>query len=362
MRLPMISAAIFAALALAACSADGGIIDAGERSPKPSTSASTTPRPEPSRSTVSPSATPSKSLSVSSSPTATDEESPAGGDGPNSTGEGTGAVGPPRVFMSMHGNNVLADKSDTDEQWTYVRENLDGIWGNNADVSSETQIRMWQKLRTRNVISIDTVPAGPEASRTFQRFGERGTPEGQTSGRIKLNREAIALYTHEPSDWVGDSVAEARAVHASPSMKYPYKRVYTGWGMRNFLPADTASKNYAPITDDIDQVLDDGDGAFVECMQTVCTQGGDFTDSFNTAMDRMHRQNKPIIFFWSPSGGISAFKANYTTLLKQRKWRTNDIVMIINYNGKYPVLPQTVNGEPADTVTGMLYWALQQKG
>jgi hypothetical protein len=289
----------------------------------------------------------------------TDTSGAAGGPGPASAGSGAGPVGPPRVFMSMHGNNDLANNSSYDSQWSYVRANLDGIWGNNVDIDLATQLRMWRKLKTRNVISIDQVPVDPSGS--FQAFGSNSIPEEQSSD-IKLHREAIALYTHDPSDWVGHTVAQARSVHSSASVDYPYAKVYSGWGMRNFVPLGGASKNAAPLNTEAQTAFNQADGAFVECLLTQCTMGGGFTDGLTSVFKTMHAQNKPVVFFWSPGDSdLATFQSNYNSLKSRGLWHTNDIILVMNYGGNFKVAPETVNGQPANTVTGMLYWALKQK-
>ncbi len=309
--------------------------------------------PKPSSSAASPSESPNPSASPE--PSSPDSAGP----GPSSAGSGSGPVGPPRVFMSMHGNNELATNSSLDDDWDYVRQNLDGIWGNTVGVDMPTQIKMWRKIKTRNIISVDQVRPSPGPD--FDRFGPNSIPE-ETASDIKLNREAIALYTNDPGNWLERTIAQARARHASADMKYPYQAVYTGWGMGNFVEPGGPVKNADPLTPEAETALNQGDGAFVECLKTQCTMGGLFTDGFTGLMEKMHAQDKPVIFFYSPGNtGLVDFQKNYNSLKERGLWHKNDIIMLMNYHGNFDVAPETINGEPANTTTGMLYWALKQK-
>ena len=43
-------------------------------------------------------------------------------------------------------------------------------------------------------------------------------------------------------------------------------------------------------------------------------------------------------------------------------WRPGDAIAVINYQGSYRALPErNADGTPADTVTGVLAWLLEQR-
>ena len=117
----------------------------------------------------------------------------------------------PRVFMGLTGSNFLADSDGTvHEQWTYVRQNLDGIWGNNANVTAEEEASLWCKIATRTLITEwDAVPDRPDAG---------WVPVGIFSGAqaahpdLVINREAISFWPPSPSSWEGVTIASAKRV------------------------------------------------------------------------------------------------------------------------------------------------------
>ena len=51
----------------------------------------------------------------------------------------------------------------------------------------------------------------------------------------------------------------------------------------------------------------------------------------------------------------------YNRVSAEGLWRPGDIVVVISYNGEYPITPErNANGHAADTTTGIVYWALSQ--
>ncbi|HBR98066.1 MAG TPA: hypothetical protein DD979_11905, partial [Gammaproteobacteria bacterium] len=151
----------------------------------------------------------------------------------------------PRVFMAMHGSNRLAP-STLDDEWTYVQENLDGIWENNAHISFDEMAAIYRKIATRTMI---LEQAGSKNGKlhsveTFAVMQERN-PD------IELNREAMALYKHPATEWNADDIPRAKSEYVTnpdaPSwMKF--QRVYGGFQPQQFLlPEDK------PTTPTLDQ-------------------------------------------------------------------------------------------------------------
>ncbi len=369
MRVLLSGTALVACLALTACpptsSLDSGSLD----SPSPSRSSqsnkpSDSPKPlaslKPSKSDkpAKPSATPKPTPS----PIAID-----GGTGPKAATSGSGAPGKPRVFMALHGTQEVLS-GDKDDQWSYVRANLDGIWGNGAGMELEDQAKVWRKVKTRNVITEVDFPANPNSA-TPTASALAGAPRVDSS--LKLNREAVAMYTAEPKSWDGRSFSAVQKQYVTGSDIDPaerHKAIYTGWNLNNWVDPNYdsvhAKRMANPITGSAAQVQDQAAGQFVECGFDHCAKEGMNFDAFERAIRSSHAKNEPFIWFTSPNpktkDQLKNFQAGYNLIASKGLWRSNDVVMIINYRGESPMLPETVNGQPANTVTGMLNWALKQ--
>jgi len=271
----------------------------------------------------------------------------------------------PRVFMGLTGSNFLADSDGTvDEQWTYVRQNLDGIWGNNANVTAEEEASLWCKIATRTLITEwDAVPDGPDAG---------WVPVGIFSGAqaahpdLVINREAISFWPPSPSSWEGVTIASANAEYVTntsvPAWEL-YGSVYTGWQPQEFA---------TPLDGGAEQAFDQAGGTAFECPLDACLGGAIYQDAFNI-ITAIHAQGKPFVWFASNNtvpprpDWPTVFKNTYNYFSMMGLWQPNDVVMIINYDlpdsgtGGFPPVPETLaDGGDAPTVTGMLYWALHQ--
>ncbi len=309
-----------------------------------------------------PSATPTRSSSTSPATRAADAVAESGS-GPRTATAGAGRPGPPRVFMAMHGSNVLAEDDRLDGQWAFVRKNLNGIWANNVGVSLEEQARLYRKIATRTIITEQ--PLGSDLSGRGWPSVERYAGVQARYPDVKLDREAVALYTKDAQRWTGRSIAEAKAEFVSnpgvPS-SLRYRSVYTGWQPMNWDPS-------APMPRAAAAAAGAAGGMFVECPRGLCANPkGAVGGNFRRAIRAAHADGQPFVWFAS-SGGSSAptsgwltqFQATYDALRAEGLWRESDVVMIINYHGTYRTVPETVGGRPADTVTGMAYWALRQR-
>ncbi len=400
-RLPQVLVVAVGAMFLAACQElPVGQVGLGATSTPTSTSRSTptsTPSSTPSRtpgsvgsSTPTPTGTPSRSVAAtgaatpgtttpgsqggSQSPTAgssassggTDsptspvsESTPPGtggdpADGPRGAGTGLGVPGAPRVFMAMHGSNALANDPSKDAQWSYVRSHLDGIWGNNAKMSVEEQARLWRKVATRNLVSVQALHSKLENPGNLSKVAE-------VDKSLAIKREAISLYTSKPQEWTGKTIAGFAAnyvTNPNVAASQRYTEVWTGWSMHNWVTKPTGAAGKA---------IDESAGVFVECGAGVCT-AGPRQQNLVLAITEAHAQGKHFMWFantqiplYGTSGALGRFQSTYNMLRSKGLWRTNDVVMLINYQGKYKDVPETVDGQPADTITGMLYWALQQQ-
>ncbi len=372
MRLLLSGTALVACLALTACPPTS-TVDSGSPSESPSTRPNKSSEPEVSPKPLA-SAKPSESVKpakpsvtpkpgMSPAPDAEDN----GGPGPQPATAGAGSPGAPRVFLALHGaQEVVSD--DKDEQWSYVRNNLDGIWNNSAKMTVEDQVKIWNKVKTRNTISEVDFPADPNAklpSATGLAAASKEDPS------IKLNREAVAMYTSDPKRWDGRSFNDVVKQYVTGSdvpVEYRYKAIYTGWSARNWvdptLSAKHADISQGTITGQAATIQEQAAGQFVECGHGACAKEGPHAEGLERAIRSSHAKNEPFIWFTSPGPDgepqVQNFKDTYNLLKSKGLWRSNDAVVMINYRGDFPMLPETVNGQPANSVTGMLYWALKQ--
>jgi hypothetical protein len=280
----------------------------------------------------------------------------------------------PRVFMAMHGTQALSGGSaEQDAQWAYLRTCLEGIYDNKANVSVEDQARLWRKIKTRNLFGIrnsngianDPNPVvGPPALLAV----ENQNPD------IRLNREATVVYSNDRSLWDNLTVDGLRSIlatypnqDASVPREAVWKDVYVGYDLRSWIDP-TLGPDGALATPGAVNALASAGGTMVECIGGLCGSDGQFGQGFLDLLQRTHANNKPILMFVSKSpnntpqtGWFDEFKREYQKVSALGQWRPDDIVMVINYSGSYPRLPmKNADGSAADSVTGMLYWALHQ--
>ncbi|MEP1123554.1 MAG: hypothetical protein ABJH68_06665 [Ilumatobacter sp.] len=268
----------------------------------------------------------------------------------------------PRVFLAFSGSNALANVSALDPQWRYVRENLDGFWGNNAGIAGDEIARLVTKTDTRQLISESAFNGSSFFVETYD-YVER------IDQRVDFEREAITFYTSRPSGWDGDSIAGARRSVAGAAYgpgDDAYINVFTGWQPQNFYTDRV--RQYPPIApgSSAERAVYEGDGIFVECPHDVCN-GAEYEDGFFRAMRIARDTGQRFVWLASRlpgqprSGWLREFQTMYNRVTAEGLWRPGDIVVVISYNGEYPAVPETdSSGRAADTITGILYWALRQ--
>lgn len=274
-----------------------------------------------------------------------------------------GPTGPnrPRVFISLHGNNQLADNAALDAQWTYVRQNAHGIWGNNANISDAQSASLIRKMSTRNLITEYPVPSGGASWLPLLAFNNLQVLYSDLNDT--LNPEAIAFYTSDTSRWNGRTVAQAEAIYTDPAAlpTRRYGAVYTGWQPQNF---DPTNPRYIYANANALLAFRSSKGTFIECPLGACTSGK-LGEAFRRAIRETHVRGRPFIWFASNSGSpgwLAAFQATYNAIAAEGLWRSEDVIAIVNYSGSYPIVPETLGGGvAADTSMGLAYWALQQR-
>lgn len=267
----------------------------------------------------------------------------------------------PRIFMAFHGMNRLANDSGLDSQWHFVQNNLDGFWGNNANISRAEIARLVRKADTRQLATESAFGGSSFHVETYAGL-EREHPD------IDFNRESITFYSDQPQVWDGKTIADARnaVARANYGGDERYSTVFTGWQPQNFYPAGEGSRPPIRPGSSAERALYEGDGVFVECPNDVCN-GVVYEDGFFRAMRIARETNQRFVWLasrppgFSPkSGWLEEFKTMYNRVEAEGMWWPGDIIVVIAYEGDYPLVPESRNGQAADTTTGLMYWALNQ--
>jgi hypothetical protein len=280
----------------------------------------------------------------------------------------------PRVYLSVHGSQPLSGGTpQQDAQWAYVRMCLDGLYNNRANVSIADQAAIWRKLSTRNVFGIYNLNGQADnpdlAIDAPGRFGvENAYPD------IRIKRDATVVYSTNPNLWTNTTIPSLRATltaypNANPNVtpEVVWKGVYAGYALRDWInptvAPDGAISNPGAVN-----AVDSADGTMVECIGGLCGSNGMFGTAITNLFQRTRANDKPFFMFASKNGTLpislgwlEQFQSGYNKITTLGGWRADDVIMVIPYQGTYPVLPMThADGSTPDTVTGMLHWALHQ--
>jgi hypothetical protein len=254
--------------------------------------------------------------------------------------------------MALTGSNFLATAdASVDDQWTYVREHLDGIWGNNANVDVPTERALWHKVTTRTLITEWPLQA-PDAA-WWPPLVFSGAQAGDSG--LNICREAIALYAYPASEWDGITIGRANAVYVTNPDAAPWERyhgVFTEWQPWSFEDGG--------FTDAAEQAFEGAKGAAFECPLNGCS-GGVLSDYAVDLITRIHAQGHPFVWFASNNLGdasavrsvdwLSEFKQTYNHFAALGLLQPDDVVMVINYDigdsgtGVYPPVPRRWMGE-----------------
>ena len=280
----------------------------------------------------------------------------------------------PQVHMAVTGSQPLSGGTpQEDAQWAYVRMCLDGLYNNRANVAVEDQAAIWRKISTRNVFgtyNLNGQADNPDL--TIDPPGRFGAENAYPD--IRLKRDATVVYSTNPNLWTNTTVDALRATltaypNANPSVTADvvWKGIYTGYALKDWInplvAPDGAISNPGAVN-----AVDSADGTMVECIGGLCGSNGMFGTAIANLFQRTRANGKPFYMFASKSpkvpastGWVDEFKSEHNKITTLGGWRADDVIMVINYQGAYPVLPMTnADGSTPDTVTGMLYWALHQ--
>jgi len=276
----------------------------------------------------------------------------------------------PDVYLAYHGSEQLL--GNRDHLWPYVRANLDGLWGNPFIANPDTfasltrTIELTRKVQTRNLIVEHPIANGPHCENFrndwYQTEVEKLAPD------IRYNRVAAAIYAGtNPNCWgaVG-GIGHGLNVYRSQG----YDTVYTLYQPQN-LSTVVNSGSFPTITPGSsgDIAYRNSGGVVLECPIDACTDPT-FGAPFWQAMQEAHARNVPFVWFTGPPtsygrgtrGWLAQVQATYNAGAFFGLWRSGDKVVLINYHGAYPSLPESnPDGSPADTTTGVLKWLLMQR-
>ncbi len=259
----------------------------------------------------------------------------------------------PRILIALHGSNALANNADWDNQWTYVRAHLDGYWGNNAGISAQEEAALWKKISGRTLFTEwDSVDKAAFVSPNQFTGAEQYMPG------ITINREQICLYADPASLWNGNRVADAKANYvddAAVQAAHRFKNVCTG-----FQPFAPGALTGAALS-----AFKDSAATFIEYPAAAWTQGAQ-KDNFVSDWKATHAKGGAFVWFDSIYAAttihewFTSTQAAYTDIASMGLIQPQDVIVLINYSGRLPSVPESANGQAAESTTGIAYWLLHQ--
>jgi hypothetical protein len=107
----------------------------------------------------------------------------------------------------------------------------------------------------------------------------------------------------------------------------------------------------------------------IECQMDDCLFPS-VREEFFRVIEETHARGASFVWFtgYHPESGVGSsgwlekIQLTYNAIAERGLWRPGDAVSLINYFGSYPALPERrPDGSPADTVTGILAWLLEQR-
>jgi hypothetical protein len=285
----------------------------------------------------------------------------------------------PDVYLNFHGSEQLLGA--TDAQWQYVRENLDGFWGHwSSAPNHETQIRNTIEL-TRKIVGRQLVAehaiARPDGScvpfmEDYFYAGVPGVANTGVEGRapdIRYDRVAAALYAGDNPDCWGAAGGVFAALDKYQSQGYG--TVYALYQATNLITVPGPGEGFGRITPGSsgDLAYRNAGGVVIECQMDDCLHPT-VRDQFFRVIEETHARGASFVWFtgYHPESGIGStgwlanIQRTYHAIAAAGLWLPGDAVTLINYYGSYPALPERrPDGSPADTVTGILAWLLEQR-
>lgn len=250
----------------------------------------------------------------------------------------------PEVYLAFYGSEGLLG---ADDQWTYARNNLDGLWGNafgGAD-SVDKAVAL-----TRAVATLDLVVEHPiTLGRGCVGFKDDGYWQAvENVGGFTFDRQGLSIYAAEnPNCWANvGGVPGARNHYAAQG----YGNIETLYQPQNLTNSvNAASFPTMAAGSPGEAALYSGDRIGIECPLDVCAGVG-YADGFYRAMTIARERGVPFTWFtgYSDSYGIN-----------RRGWigRVQNMYDNITFRGLW----RTGDGSFADTTAGILGWLVSQR-
>ena len=286
----------------------------------------------------------------------------------------------PSVYLNFHGSEQLL--GPTDSRWAFVRANLDGFWGHWSSAPDlESQYRNTIEL-TRKVAGRELVYEHPLAlpDRSCVTFledwfysGVPGLPGSGIEGRapdIRYERVAMALYAGDnPDCW---AEVGGYSTMLTKFRGQGYDEVWSLWQASNLVDNGEPQNGTFPLirSGSAGDVAHRNAGAVVvECQMDDCLHPT-VRDQFFRVIEQAHARGQSFVWFTGyhvesgigSSGWLARIRRTYDAIADAGLWRPGDAITVINYYGAYPALPErNPDGTPADTVTGVLAWLLEQR-
>ncbi|MEM1332602.1 MAG: hypothetical protein AAGG08_04005, partial [Actinomycetota bacterium] len=272
----------------------------------------------------------------------------------------------PQVYLAYTGTQALAGANDA--QWSFVRANLDGWWGNVVGMSLDQVVAVTRKVATRDlVVENDIAPGGacsPFVGGTVTFFDrvESVAPD------LEFERLAGALYAgSNPNCW-GASGGITTAQQQYAAQGYPAVwSLYQPQNLSSTVNAGAFPTIAAGSSGDV--ALRNSDAVVLECPVDACTDPT-FGAPFWNALLEAHARDVPFVWYTANSrlyginsGWLGRIQRTYNAAAAFGLWRPEDVIVIVHNTaaGSYPMLPETnADGTSADTTTGILHWLLTQ--
>ncbi len=269
----------------------------------------------------------------------------------------------PEVYLAFYGSEGLLG---ADNQWTYARSNLDGLWGNRFGGADSIDKAV---ALTRSVGTLDLVVEHPiTLGGGCVGFTDDGYWQAvENVGGFTFDRQGMSIYAAEnPNCWANVGGVTGARNHYAPQGYSEIETLYQPQNLTNSVNA--ASFPTIGSGSPGEASLYSGDRIGIECPLDVCAGVG-YADGFYRAMNIARERGVPFTWFtgYSDSYGIGKrgwmgrVQNMYNNVTFRGLWRAGDRIVVINYDN-YPALPErNGDGSFADTTSGILGWLLTQR-
>jgi hypothetical protein len=278
----------------------------------------------------------------------------------------------PDVYLNYHGSEALL--GDTDSQWPFVRANLDGFWGywsstTDTNAGIDMAVELTRKVTGRKLVLEQDISIGYQCrGLNADNFHGGGGGIESRAPDIEFERTAVAIYAGEiPDCWGPLGGVQGILNQYQPA---GYDQVWSLWQASNVMNIEEGDDfpRVRPGSSG-EMALQQASGLVIECHMTDCIHPA-IRDEFFRVIAEAHARGQSFVWFTGyhpemgpPTGWLAKLQQTYNAIRAQGLWRPGDAVLVINYYGSYPALPERrLDGTPADTVTGILAWLLEQRG